>query len=156
MLNITVPGADELHLEHLVLDFNGTLACDGALLGGVAERLQRLSSHLALHVVTGDTFGRARQALDGLPCRLAILDPVGQSEAKRQYVERLGADTVACIGNGRNDRLMMEIAALGIAVVQTEGASPQTLLAADVVTRDIRDSLDLLLHPLRLAATLRA
>jgi soluble P-type ATPase len=157
MLEITIPGgAEALHLEHLVLDFNGTLACDGVLLGGVAELLQGLSSQLALHVVTGDTFGRAREALGGLPCRLVILDATGQSEAKRQYVERLGADTVACIGNGRNDRLMMEIAALGIAVMQAEGASPQTLSAADVVTGDVRDALDLLLHPLRLAATLRA
>ena len=157
VLEITIPGGpDALHLEHLVLDFNGTLACDGVLLGGVAELLQRLSSQLALHVVTGDTFGRAREALSGLPCRLVILEAAGQSEAKRQYVERLGADTVACIGNGRNDRLMMEVAALGIAVMQAEGASPQTLLAADVVTGDVRVALDLLLHPLRLAATLRA
>src|SRR5437773_10476743 len=100
MLTITIPGQDALHLEHLVLDFNGTLACDGVLLDGVAELLQRLSSHLALHVLTGDTFGRAREALGGLPCRLVILEATGQSEAKRQYVERLDADKAACIGNG--------------------------------------------------------
>ncbi len=32
MLTITIPGAQALQLEHLVLDFNGTLACDGELL----------------------------------------------------------------------------------------------------------------------------
>jgi P-type E1-E2 ATPase len=155
MLTIAIPGADALHLHHLVLDFNGTLARDGMLLDGVTALLQRLSPHLLLHVVTGDTFGRARDALNGLECRLAILQAVGQSEAKRQYVERLGANTVACIGNGCNDRMMMQAAALSIAVVQEEGASPQTLMAADVVVHDIRHALNLLLQPLRLAATLR-
>jgi len=155
MLKITIPGADALHLEHLVLDFNGTLACDGMLLDGVADLMRRLSLQLTVHVITGDTFGRARAALSGLPCRLVILEALGQSQAKREYVERLGAATVACIGNGRNDRLMMATAALGIAVMQGEGASPQTLSAADVVARDVQDALDLLLHPLRLTATLR-
>ena len=46
MLTITIPGQDALHLEHLVLDFNGTLASDGVLLDGVAELLQRLATTL--------------------------------------------------------------------------------------------------------------
>lgn len=155
MLAITIPGAETLHLEHLVLDFNGTLACDGRLLDGVSEALVRLASQLEIHVVTGDTFGRAREALQGLPCRLVVLQATGQSQAKLDHVQRLGADRVACIGNGRNDRLMMRAAALGIAVLQTEGAASQSLMAADVVTRDVHDALGLLLQPLRLAATLR-
>jgi soluble P-type ATPase len=44
---------------------------------------------------------------------------------------------------------------VGIAVVEGEGAAVATLLAADVVTRDIHDALDLLLSPRRLVATLR-
>jgi soluble P-type ATPase len=49
----------------------------------------------------------------------------------------------------------MDAAALGIAVIQAEGAAPQTLCAADVVVREIGDALDLLVQPKRLAATLR-
>ena len=67
MLTISLPGADDLKLEHLVLDFNGTLACDGVLLEGVPSMLGRLAPHLRIHVVTADTFGTARQALAGLP-----------------------------------------------------------------------------------------
>jgi soluble P-type ATPase len=59
------------------------------------------------------------------------------------------------IGNGRNDALMLKRAALGIAVVQTEGAATAALLAADLVTPGIIEVLDLLLHPDRLRATLR-
>jgi soluble P-type ATPase len=60
------------------------------------------------------------------------------------------------VGNGRNDRLMLEAAALGLAVILGEGASSATLAAADAVCLSIADALDLLIHPLRLTATLRS
>ena len=50
---------------------------------------------------------------------------------------------------------MLEAAALGIAVVQRECASADALKAADVIAPDIVAALELLTHPLRLAATLR-
>lgn len=39
MIEIEIPGGETLRLEHLVLDFSGTLARDGRLLPGVRERL---------------------------------------------------------------------------------------------------------------------
>jgi len=155
MLRLDIPGAQSLLLDHLVLDFNGTLAGDGVLLAAARGRLERLSHSIRIHVVTGDTFQRARIELAGLPCELHVLEPLEQTRAKLEYVQRLGPGRTACIGNGRNDALMMEAAALGIAVVQAEGAAAATLAAADVVTHDIGDALDLLLYPQRLAATLR-
>lgn len=156
MLVIEIPGFGTLRLEHLVLDYNGTLACDGVLLEGVAERLQRLADKFSIHVVTADTFGRARAALAGLPCRLEILGLASQDVAKLAYVEKLGCKRTACIGNGRNDRRMLEAAALGIAVVQAEGAAAETLAVSDVIVTHVNDALDLLLYPLRLTATLRS
>ncbi len=155
VIELSVPDFGSLALEHLVLDFNGTLAEDGALLPGVREALGALSQRLQLHVVTGDTFGRARQELAGIACELVILDAAGQAEAKARIVERLGPRRTACIGNGRNDRLMLGSAALGVAVLQKEGASAECLAAADVVCRTIVEALDLLVEPLRLTATLR-
>jgi soluble P-type ATPase len=156
MVEVNLPGSATLRLEHLVLDFNGTLAVDGVLIDGVAERVARLASVLRIHVLTGDTFGTAAAALAGLPCDVRVLRAAGQADAKRDYVATLTADAVACVGNGRNDRLMMEAAALAIAVVQSEGACLETLAAADVVAPHIGDALDLLLHPMRLTATLRS
>lgn len=154
MLQIDIPGFGDLRLEYLVLDYNGTLALDGALLPGVEERLRELAGKLEVHVVTADTFGTARAALSGLPCRIAVLESREQSAAKRAYVQRLGASASACIGNGRNDRMMLAAAARAIAVLQAEGAAA-ALLAAHVVAPTIADALDLLIHPLRLIATLR-
>jgi soluble P-type ATPase len=156
MIRIPIPGFRTLALERLVLDYNGTLAVDGKLVGGVAPRLRRLSAQLEIHVVTADTFGRARDALAGLPCELVVLPRSRQDAAKLAYVRRLGARSCACIGNGRNDRSMLRAAALGIAVVLAEGASTETVAAARVVTTGITDALDLLRHPLRLVATLRS
>jgi soluble P-type ATPase len=156
MFEIAIPGFGNCRLEHLVLDYNGTLAVDGELLAGVAAKLEALSTRITIHVVTADTFGVARKALAGLPCQLTIVDPLAQAQAKADYVERLGAQGVVCIGNGRNDRLMFEAAFLAIAVLQKEGASAQALAAADVVTSDIHDALDLLVNPKRLIASLRS
>ncbi|MDA8109684.1 MAG: ATPase P [Betaproteobacteria bacterium] len=156
MISATIPGFGELRIEHLVLDYNGTLAVDGRLLAGVRTRLRALARELELHVLTADTFGSVRRVLRGMPCRIVVLGAQHQDRAKRDYVRRLGAARCACIGNGRNDRLMLEAVRLGIAVLQAEGAAAQALVAADIVTPSILDALDLLRRPLRLTATLRS
>lgn len=157
MLEIQIPGQGRsLRLSHLILDYNGTIACDGRLLSGVRDRLERLTASLEIHVLTADTFGSVREALSGIPCRLSVIPREEQAQAKLNYVERLGLDGCACMGNGRNDRLMVQKAALGVTVMQAEGAAREAILAADVVVTDILDALDLLLYPLRLAATLRS
>jgi len=46
-------------------------------------------------------------------------------------------------------------AALGIAVIGSEGAAGELLATTDVVVRDVREAIELLLCPLRLSATLR-
>ncbi len=84
-----------------------------------------------------------------------MLPPGEQDERKLEYVRALDANRVVAIGNGRNDRAMIEAAALGIAVIQVEGAAVETLLAADIAVSSVLDALDLLASPLRLAATLR-
>lgn len=156
MLDLMIPGFGRLELTDAVCDYNGTLAADGLLIDGVHERIQRLSSELRVHVVTADTFGSAATQLQRLPCALVILDAENQAEAKRDFVQSLSAAHVVAIGNGRNDRMMLEAAALGIAVCGAEGAAAQALQVGDIVVGRIVDALDLLLHPKRLMATLRA
>ena len=58
MAVFVTPGQNPIEEGHLVLDFNGTLAVDGVLVSGVAERLRELAltpNGLAIHVVTADT-----------------------------------------------------------------------------------------------------
>jgi len=156
MITIPVPGREEtLAIQHLVLDFNGTLALDGRIKPGVADLLSELARQVQVHIVTAGTFGGVENEVQGIPCVLKILSGADQTGQKARYVEELGAGCTASIGNGRNDRAMLEKAKLGILVMQEEGAATPSLLAADVVCRDIVSALELLLHPLRLTATLR-
>jgi soluble P-type ATPase len=156
MLEVLIPGFGLLRLEHLVLDYNGTLAVDGEVLPGVRRRLRALSRRLDIHVVTADTFGTAGAALADSPCRIVLLPSRGQDRAKLAYTKRLGAARTVCIGNGRNDCMMLKAAALGIAVLQKEGAAGAAFAAADLCVRSITDALDVLEHPLRLIASLRS
>jgi soluble P-type ATPase len=156
MLEIPVPGFPEIKLTDLVLDFNGTLALDGELIAGVAGRLKKLSKKLKIHILTSDTFGNAAKGAADLPGKLFVLGPGDQAQAKWDYVKEIGPVGVVAIGNGRNDRLMLEGSVLGIAVIQSEGAGVETLTSADVVIPSILDALDLLSNPQRLVATLRS
>ena len=155
MIQVNVPGYKVLELDYLVLDYNGTLSCDGEVIEGVKKRLSTLSERLSVHVITADTFGKVKSRLKNVPCEITVLPLEKQDVAKLEYIKQLGADRTVCIGNGRNDRLMLKAAALGIAVVLEEGAALETVMDADVVFTRINSALDLLSNPLRLIATLR-
>ncbi len=156
MITVSIPGFKDLKLKHLALDFNGTLAIDGVLIDGVAAMLEKLSRQLDIHIITADTFGTAAKQLEGLPCKLVILPVKGQDLAKQAYIQSLGSDETVCIGNGRNDQLMVIEATVGIAVIQEEGATVEAILNADIVCKDILQALALLDDPRRLVATMRA
>jgi soluble P-type ATPase len=155
-LRIAIPGQETLQLSQLVLDYNGTLACDGTLIEGVQQKLATLAENMTVHVITADTFGTVQASLADISCELVILPAnTPQDLEKRNFVQKLGEENTVAIGNGRNDRLMLETSALGIAVIEQEGVAVNTLLAADVVAPGILAALDLLCQPLRLTATLR-
>ena len=155
MIDVAIPGYGRLALEHLVCDYNGTLARDGVLLDGVAARLSALAAKLTVHVVTGDTYGTALRSLQGLACAVTLLPSEGQVQAKHAFVTKLGAGAVVAVGNGRNDRLMLEAAALGIGVIGDEGLAADAMQACDIVVRHVADALALLEDPQRLVASLR-
>ncbi len=155
MLQLDIPGYGSLHLEKLVLDYNGTLALDGIMFKTVKDYLVRLSEDLEVYVLTSDTFGTVAKECQGMPVEVKVLQSADHTAEKADYITQLGAHYVAAVGNGANDSRMLEQAALGIAVLGPEGCSVQTLNAADVAVTRIEDALGLLLYSQRLIATLR-
>ena len=155
MIEIDIPGIKKIYAEHLVLDYNGTVAEDGKLIMGVSGILNTLSDRLKVHVITADTFGNASAELTGVKCTLDIIGKGDQQKQKLDFISSLGSDKVIAIGNGYNDMLMLREAVLGISVIQKEGASAKTVAAADIVVTSIIDALELILNTLRIAATLR-
>lgn len=156
MLVVDIPGFKTFEVHHLLFDFNGTLGIDGMLQHGVASRLAQLEKHVEIHVITANSYGNVKEQLSDINCHIIIIDPQHQDLQKAEYLKSLGAENTIAIGNGRNDRLMLRKAAIGILTLQTEGAAVEALVMADVVVKDIHDALDLLLHPKRLLATLRS
>lgn len=147
-----IPGGATLEIEHVVFDLNGTLTNRGELIEGVSERLHRLGEQFELHLLSADTFGTMAEisrelGLDALR--------ISAGPEKQRFVESLGPERCAAIGNGNNDELMLRSVALGIAVIGHEGTSPRALAAADLACASILDALDLLLDERALAATLR-
>jgi soluble P-type ATPase len=154
-MQIDIPKYKTLDLHSLVLDYNGTVALDGRFKRELSPLLEELALSLQLYVLTADTFGTVAQELSGLPVTLQILQSRDHTAEKAAFVDGLGAEGVAAIGNGSNDAAMLERAALGIAVVGEEGLSMRALNAADILVPDIARALELFLHPKRLVATLR-
>lgn len=155
MIEFEIPGRKKIRAEHLVLDYNGTVAVDGELLPGISGLLNLLSEKIEVHVITADTFGRAAEELKGVKCTLDIIGSGDQQRQKADFIASLGADSVVAVGNGYNDLLMLRDSAVGIAVIQKEGASAGAVAESDIITTSVTDALELLLNPLRVAATLR-
>jgi P-type E1-E2 ATPase len=155
MFEIDIPSRGLLRLEYLVLDLNGTLALDGALIPGVDERLTRLRESLEPWLVSADTQGTLAALTADLGIKAQRLQSGDEAAQKAALVKTLGAERVVAIGNGANDVAMLQQAALGIAVLGGEGLAVECLSAADVAVPDILGALDLLLWPRRLLATLR-
>lgn len=155
MIEIVIPGGATLKIEHLVLDYNGTLALDGELITGVLDCLTLLAGTVQLHVLTADTYGTVREKVNSINCLVHVIGEGEQDKLKAEYLNSLGADSTMAIGNGRNDALMLSQAALGVSVIQNEGMSPMAMTSSDICCKTINDALELLLKPSRIQATLR-
>jgi len=155
MIQLAIPGRGVVTLRYAVFDVNGTLATDGVLIDGVAERLNELRQQLDVTMVTANTHGGQANIDAQLGTTSTIIEPAKEREQKAAFVAALGAEQVVALGNGGNDVGMLAAAAIGIAVLGTEGLNVEALQAADVVAGSIFDALDLLLKPKRLIATMR-
>jgi soluble P-type ATPase len=152
-IHLEIPGSEPLTVKQLVLDFTGTLSCDGLLLPGVAERLKRLAEKLQITVLTADTFGTAaEQLLEPLSVDLHLIQT---GKDKAEFMAGFKKSETVAVGNGRNDVAMVRMAGLGIAVIGPEGCAGELIAAAGIVCPNISAALELLLHPLRIKATLR-
>ncbi|HEX6484101.1 MAG TPA: HAD hydrolase family protein [Ktedonobacteraceae bacterium] len=152
MIHIDIPQRGSFELRHAVFDINGTLAIDGVPLVGVADRLETLSGHLSIHLLTAGTHGNLADIEKELG---HPLQSISTGEDKVNYVKKLGPDGVVAIGNGANDAGMLQLAAIGIAVLAGEGVAASALRAADVLVTSPIHAIELLLLPKRLVATLR-
>jgi soluble P-type ATPase len=144
-----------LHLEHVVLDYNGTLAKDGVLKDEVKTLFEPLIKRYRIHVITSDTFGSVTSQLKDFDVNIKVLTSGDHTAEKAAYIQALDAAKCVAIGNGANDAKMLREAVLGIALMGDEGCATQTLLNSQITCKSIKEALELLLYEKRLIATLR-
>ena len=156
MIEIEIPGREEkLRIASVVLDYNGTIARDGLLLEGAAERIRALAGKAAVYVLTADTYGTVERQCEGLGVTVRTFPRAGAARCKEEIVRSLGGGVFA-VGNGLNDIQMFDAVDLAVAVLEREGLCAALLPHADVLVSSPEDALDLLLRPDRLRATLRS
>lgn len=156
MIELDIPGFGHIKIKYFVMDYNGTLAIDGKLKKDIIPILNKLSERVEIHIVTADTFGKARKELKDIDCKLTVLPEDNQIEKKVEYIRELGKENCVAFGNGRNDSLMLKEAKIGIALIQEEGGAIETILNSNLIFKDIRDALMLFSEEKRLIASLRS
>jgi len=152
MQRIDIPERGTIELQHAVFDINGTLAVDGVLLPGVLDRLDELARLVSITILTAGTHGNIDELKSMLKYPFHV---ISKGEEKEQFVRKLGAANVIAFGNGANDAGMLRAAAIGVAVITSEGLASSALQAADVVAQGPVYAIELVLQPIRLVATLR-
>ena len=110
---------------------------------------------LTIHVLTADTFGKARAELEGINCEVHILTGESHDVQKEEFVRKLDTEKIIALGNGNNGLKMLKAAKIGIAVCLEEGCSKDAIISSDIIVKAAVDAFDLLLYPKRLKATLR-
>lgn len=157
MISIDIPGREHpLEIEALILDYNGTIAKDGALIEGIPERLIKLTDAVEVYVLTADTYGTVRGQCEPLGVTVRTFPHAGAGACKEEIVLELRRNAKVCaVGNGFNDVQMMDAADFAVAVLDAEGMFAGLLPHADVLVGSAVEALDLFLKPDRLRATLR-
>ncbi|AEK72156.1 hypothetical protein GQS_01265 [Thermococcus sp. 4557] len=145
-----IPNYRNLEINAVLFDLNGTLAEGGRIDDEVKHLLERLADKYTVVVLSADTFGTLEEEFEGLPVRIERVS----SGAEKAEIAR-GYEPYIAVGNGNNDVAMLESAELAFCVIGPEGATTDALLASDVVVRDVKDAIGMLLDEKKLIATLR-
>ena len=154
MISIDIPGWENITIENIVLDLNGTIATDGRISVDVKEKIKTLSQKTKVYILTADTQGTAGDESKDIGIELVKIPGEDSKNKKFEFLKTLNLDKTIVIGNGNNDQLILKEAALGIAILGDEGLSGLALKNAEILVKSISDALDLFLKPKRLIATL--
>jgi len=154
MISIERPGQNNLEIEFILIDFEGTLASDCRVHPKAKDKINLLSKRVKIYILTKGDKEPPMETLRKVKAEVIHLTEGEASQGKLNLLRQLGANKTVAIGNGVEDISMIEEAGLGICVISKEGTAGETIQKADVVVSNILDALDFLLKPLRHRATL--
>lgn len=155
MIVYEIPGRENIEIENIVFDYNGTIAVDGKLIGRVEEAINDLSSRLNIFILTADTYGTVREECKGIDAEILTFPKENAGESKRDIVEKLGPSKTITIGNGYNDIPMFKESILSIGVMEGEGIASHLIKHADIVVGSIIEGIRIVSSKNMVKATLR-
>ncbi|QQY79622.1 P-type E1-E2 ATPase [Keratinibaculum paraultunense] len=155
MIIYEIPGRENIEIENIVFDYNGTIAVDGKILEGVGELFLELEKYANLYILTADTYGTVVEQCKNIPVKILTFPKENAGKSKKDIVEKIGKEKTLAVGNGFNDIPMFKEATLSIAIIEGEGASGKLLWQADIVARNIIEAINIILDKNKLKATLR-
>ena len=156
MLMYKIPGRDDIEIENIVFDYNGTIAVDGKILSGVKELILKLEKYANIYILTADTYGTVGEECSNINVKVLTFPRKNAGKFKKDIVKKLGGKKTLCVGNGFNDVPMFQESVLSIAVIEGEGVSGKLLMNADIVTKSILDAINIILDKNKMKATLRS
>ena len=156
MILYEIPGRDNIEIDNIVFDYNGTIAIDGKLIEGVKELINSLAKQVNIYILTADTYGTVEKECMNIHGRILTFSKENAGESKKKIVEKLGGEKTLCLGNGYNDIPMFEESILSIGIIEGEGVSGKLLSNADIVVRNIVEGINLILNQNMVRATLRS
>lgn len=154
MISIERPGQNNLEIEFILIDFEGTLAFDRRVHPKAKDKINLLSKRTKIYILAKEKKELVDERLKKVKAEITYLTEGEASQRKLDLLRKLGATRCVAIGNGVDDALMMDEAGFAICILGKEGTFPEAMNKADAVFLDILDALDFLLKPLRQKATL--
>ena len=154
MISIERPGQNNLEIEFILIDFEGTLASDRRVHPKAKDKINLLSKRTKIYILTAEEKERVEEALRKVKAEIVYLTRGESSQKKLDLLRQLGPARTVAIGNGADDVSMIDEAGLGVCVLGKEGAFSEAVKRTDVVFLNVLDALDFLLKPLRQKATL--
>lgn len=155
MIIYGIPGRENIQIENIVFDYNGTIAVDGKLIDGIKELFLELERYANIYILTADTYGTVVEECRELAGKVLTFPGENAGGHKRDIVKKLGCNKTLVVGNGFNDIPMFEEAILSIAIMEKEGTSGKLLSMADIVSRNIIEAINIILNKNKVKATLR-
>lgn len=154
MITIKRPGQEDLEIEFILIDFEGTLASDRRVHPKAKDKINLLAKRTQIYILTKGDKESVEESLKRVKATITYLKEGESSQQKLDLLHQLGSTRAVVIGNGEDDVPILEEAVLSISVLGREGTFSEAIQKADIVFINILDALDFLLKPLRQKATL--
>lgn len=156
-IHIKIPWGDKYVIDNVVFDLNGTLANNGKIAETTVNLLKDLAEETNIYILTADTHGTAESLRKKMGdfIKIVVLQSDDHVEEKAKFVHSLGYRETIAIGNGMNDVKMVQEAVLSIGVIGKEGMYAPLIQRVSILVTDIDDAIEMLIHPLKMVATLR-